>query len=97
MEAFLPVFKALGSDTRWQIIRLLKPGPLCVNALACRLKVSQPAVSQHLKLLEQAGLVLGEKMGLRVHYTLITERLRECIAIIEDLIPTEEGGECDAP
>jgi len=90
METFLCVFKALGNGTRWQIIGLLRPGPLCVNALACRLKVSQPAVSQHLKLLEQAGLVRGEKIGLQVHYCLIFDRLQECIAVIEGLMPAEK-------
>lgn len=89
MEAFLSVLKALGSGTRWQILELLGQGPLCVNALVRRLNVSQPAVSQHLKLLEQAGLVRGEKAGMQVHYALIAERLQECIDVVERLIPSQ--------
>jgi len=83
------VLKALANDTRWQILDLLKHHSLCVNALVCRLKVSQPAVSQHLKILEHAGLVRGEKMGLQVHYELIPGRLDECIAALRDLKPIE--------
>ena len=89
MEAYLSLFKALSNDIRWQILEFLRSGPFCVTALAHRLRVSQPAVSQHLKLLEQAGLVQGEKMGLQVHYALIPDRLRECITAIEGLIPAE--------
>ena len=89
METFTTAFKALSNDTRWQILGLLRQGPLCVNALVCRLKVSQSAVSQHLKLLEHAGLVRGEKMGLQVHYALVAGQLQECIEAIEDLMPTE--------
>lgn len=93
MEAFLSVFKALSNDTRYQIIQLLTEGSLCVNAIVCRLEVSQPAVSQHLKILEHVGLVQGEKTGLRVHYALVPERLQECAAVIGSLVPTKEGGE----
>jgi ArsR family transcriptional regulator len=92
MEAFLSVFKALSNDTRWRILELLKQGPLCVNAIVCHLEVSQPAVSQHLKTLEHAGLVQGEKIGLRVHYALVPERLQECAAVIGGLTPTQKGG-----
>jgi len=57
METSLSVFKVLSNETRWRILELLKQRPMCVNALVCHLKVSQPAVSQHLKILEHAGLV----------------------------------------
>lgn len=89
MKKHAIVLKALANDTRWQILELLKRHSLCVNALVCRLKVSQPAVSQHLKILEHAGLVRGNKMGLQVHYKLIPEQLEECIAALRDLKPIE--------
>ena len=83
------LLKALANDTRWQMLELLKHRPLCVNALVCHLKVSQPAVSQHLKILEHAGLVRGEKEGVQVHYELVSERLDECIAPLRDLMSTK--------
>ena len=45
-------------------------GPLCVNALAHKLGVTQSAVSQHLRVLRQAGLVRGTRRGNFMHYSL---------------------------
>ena len=87
MEPLPDVFKACSNPIRWNILQLLKQRPFCVNALTHHLRVSQPAVSQHLKILEHAGLVRGEKMGLQVHYTLIPERLEEGIAALRSVIP----------
>jgi DNA-binding transcriptional ArsR family regulator len=53
-----------------------KRGPLCVNALAHRLGVTQSAVSQHLRVLRQAGLVHGQRRGIFVHYTLDQDGLK---------------------
>jgi DNA-binding transcriptional ArsR family regulator len=50
-------------------------GPLCVNALTHKLGVTQSAVSQHLRVLRQAGLVRGERRGSFVHYSLDQEGL----------------------
>ena len=47
-----------------------KGGPLCVNALAKELGVTQSAISQHLRILRQAGLVRSERRGYFVHYTI---------------------------
>jgi DNA-binding transcriptional ArsR family regulator len=63
-------FKVLSVRTRVRIVKLLKGRALCVNALANRLNVSQGAVSQHLRVLRQAGLVSDEKRGYYVHYRL---------------------------
>jgi len=79
MEPLPDVFKACSNPIRWDILQLLKQRPFCVNALTYRLSVSQPAVSQHLKILEHAGLVRGKKAGLQVHYSIVPERLEACI------------------
>ncbi len=52
-----------------------KGGPLCVNALANNLGVTQSAVSQHLRVLRQVGIVRGERKGSFVHYTIDRNRL----------------------
>ena len=85
MERVVTIFKALSSDVRLEILSLLAEGPVCVNALVGRLNVSQPAVSQHLKVLENAGLVKGTKIGYRVHYSLVHGSLAECISFLEKL------------
>jgi DNA-binding transcriptional ArsR family regulator len=73
------VFKALSDPTRLRLVKLLSDhkGALCVNALARQLNVTQSAVSQHLRVLRQAGLVEGERRGSSVHYSLDKDRLEQ--------------------
>ena len=62
--------KVLSVGTRVRIIQLLNGRALCVNALAYRLNITQSAVSQHLRVLREADLVIDEKRGYYVHYRL---------------------------
>jgi DNA-binding transcriptional ArsR family regulator len=64
---------ALGDATRMAMFQKLSSGPLAVNELARTLPVSRPAVSQHLKVLKDAGLVLDIKAGTRRLYQLNPE------------------------
>ena len=59
---------ALGDWTRRQILEALKQGPLSVGELAANLPVSRPAVSQHLRVLKDAGLVVDRKDGTKRVY-----------------------------
>jgi DNA-binding transcriptional ArsR family regulator len=72
--------EALGDATRLAIFQRLAAGPLAVNELARKMPVSRPAVSQHLKVLKNAGLVMDSRKGTRRLYQLDPEgvaRLRE--------------------
>jgi DNA-binding transcriptional ArsR family regulator len=60
--------EALGDPTRRQVFELLRSGPRSVGQLADELPVSRPAVSQHLRVLEDAGLVVHTKAGTRHLY-----------------------------
>jgi DNA-binding transcriptional ArsR family regulator len=62
------VLDALGDPTRRQIFESLKTGPRSVGELAEGLPVSRPAVSQHLRILKEAGLVSDRKEGTRRLY-----------------------------
>ena len=62
------VLDALGDATRRRIFESLKPGPRSVGQLADGLPVSRPAVSQHLRVLREAGLVSVVKDGTRRLY-----------------------------
>ena len=62
------VLDALGDWTRRQIFDALRQGPSSVGELAARVPVSRPAVSQHLRVLKDAGLVLDRKEGTRRVY-----------------------------
>jgi DNA-binding transcriptional ArsR family regulator len=61
---------ALGDPTRRHVFELLRSGPLSVGKLAASVPVSRPAVSQHLRVLENAGLVTHRKNGTRHLYEL---------------------------
>jgi DNA-binding transcriptional ArsR family regulator len=61
---------ALGDPTRQAIVELLADGPRPVGEIAAELPVSRPAVSQHLKVLKDAGLVVDRPVGTRRLYQL---------------------------
>jgi DNA-binding transcriptional ArsR family regulator len=60
--------QALGDPTRREIFERLTEGPLAVGQLAQELPISRPAVSQHLKVLKDAGLVFDRPSGTRRVY-----------------------------
>jgi ArsR family transcriptional regulator len=64
------LFKALADRTRLRILGLLSEGDVCVCHIHESLALPQPTVSRHLAYLRRAGLVLGRKDGLWVHYRL---------------------------
>ncbi|MFP4028420.1 MAG: ArsR/SmtB family transcription factor [Candidatus Brocadiia bacterium] len=84
------IFKALSVDTRVQILQLLKEQVLCVGALATRLDVSSAAVSQHLRILRDAELVVPEKRGYYVHYRVNEQTLEKWRQVAEELLTPEE-------
>lgn len=79
------ISKVLGVDTRVKLIRLLGEKSLCVGALSRRLGITPGAVSQHLRVLRSAGLVVPEKKGYFVHYSLSEETLRKWKSEIDQL------------
>jgi len=90
IEEATQIFKALSDPTRLGLIQLLvqqeRGSALCVMALADRLEVSQPAVSQHLRVLRNVGLVRGERRGFRVHYFLDEDELAKWREIASDAL-----------
>ena len=77
------ICKVLSVDTRVRIIQLLKGRALCVGALSARLGVTAGAVSQHLRILRDAGLVTDEKCGYYVHYRLNSKTIAKWKNITE--------------
>ena len=78
IEELAEIFKALSAPTRLRLVLLLgeNEGALCVNALANRLHISQSAVSQHLRILRQTGLVRSVRRGSSKHYILNQDSLK---------------------
>ena len=77
MDANGSIWEALGDQTRRTIFERLRLGPQSVGELAEGLPVSRPAVSQHLRVLEQAGLVSHRPNGTRHVYRVEPEGLEE--------------------
>jgi len=69
VKTFTQVMKALADANRVKIVKLLQHRTMCVCELRGVLGLAQPTVSKHLKILEEAGLVVSRKDGLWVNYT----------------------------
>ena len=87
------VFRALAVERRLEIVRLLAKRTLCVGALSNLLGISAGAVSQHLRILKDAGLVEPERRGYFVHYSLAPDAAERCRAVMESLFRPEPEGE----
>ncbi|WP_294857077.1 helix-turn-helix transcriptional regulator [uncultured Oscillibacter sp.] len=83
------VLKAIADETRMKILSLLLRHNYCVRALARKLELSEGAISQHLKVLRDAGLLTGEKKGYFMHYDVNREVLHALAADIEELASVE--------
>jgi DNA-binding transcriptional ArsR family regulator len=70
MDEFIRVMKALSDPSRVKLLKMLQERVMCVCELRAALRLAQPTVSKHLKILEEAGLVRREKDGLWVNYTI---------------------------
>ncbi|PTL82166.1 helix-turn-helix transcriptional regulator [Vitiosangium sp. GDMCC 1.1324] len=71
------VFKAISDPNRRQLLALLAEGDRSVTELMAPFRISQPAISQHLKVLREAGLVSERRVGRHRHYRLNPAPLRE--------------------
>lgn len=80
MKEFVRVLKALSDPNRIKIVKMLQHKTMCVCEMQAALKISQPAVSKHLKLMEDAGLVDSQKEGLWVNYYLTDGRSSPYVA-----------------
>lgn len=69
------VFEALASAPRRKILALLAHGELSAGDIAARFEMTKPSISQHLSVLEAAGLVTGEKRGQFVFYRQVRDNL----------------------
>jgi len=80
------MFKVLAVETRVRIIDLLKSkGPLGAKNIAELVGVTPAAVSQHLKILKQSGLVRSERKGYWIPYSLDEEVLENCRQILNEV------------
>ena len=73
------IFKALNDTTRREILELLKDRDMTAGEIADQFNISKPSISHHLDLLKQAGLVIANKDGQFIHYSINTTVLDEIL------------------
>ncbi|MBS3995337.1 MAG: winged helix-turn-helix transcriptional regulator [Alkaliphilus sp.] len=88
------VFKALSDYKRLLIIEMLSCGKLCACDLYAGLNLTQPTISHHMKILQQAGLVKAKKNGKWVNYSLCKEAFNEVCSFIQFLSTDKEDCIC---
>jgi DNA-binding transcriptional ArsR family regulator len=91
-----PVFKALADPTRRSIFELLGVGPRPVVEIARAVPISRPAVSQHLKVLKDCGLVSVSAVGTRRIYRLNPDGLRDARDYFDQFWPIALAAYADA-
>ncbi|MDQ0298707.1 ArsR family transcriptional regulator [Salibacterium salarium] len=92
IEKAAPILKLLGDKTRLTMTALLMEGECCVCEFTEIFEMSQPSISQHLRKLRDAGVVLEERRGQWVFYSLNIEN--ELYSLVESLVeqlPSQKG------
>lgn len=83
MKKIAEFYKALGDETRLKIVEMLSEQEMCVCEIIDRLNMSQPAISHHLKILRQAGLVTDSREGKWIYYSLNS-------SVFQEVFPKED-------
>jgi DNA-binding transcriptional ArsR family regulator len=85
------IFEALSSVVRRKILAYLAHTELTAGEIAARFEISKPAVSQHLSVLEAAGLVESDKRGQYVYYRLVQENLVDTLNdFVQEVCPVSK-------
>jgi DNA-binding transcriptional ArsR family regulator len=92
MSAPNQAFRALADETRREILRLLRDGPLTSGEIAERFDSSWPTISRHLGLLRDAGLVVTERRGQEIRYELNTSVFQDLVQHLIDWTRPTRGG-----
>ena len=77
MEDLVKVFKALSDKTRLKILLIISKRTICQKGISRHLGISESAVSQHIKVLKESGIVTGIKQGYSVIYVINDDCFRE--------------------
>jgi ArsR family transcriptional regulator len=90
IQEMVTVLKALGDENRIRILKILRGGEKCACRLLEALNISQPTLSHHMKILCDAGLVVGRKEGKWMHYSICGDGIRRVSAMLKELLPVED-------
>ncbi|MDA0782494.1 MAG: metalloregulator ArsR/SmtB family transcription factor [Proteobacteria bacterium] len=82
------VFQALSSGVRRKILAYLSASSMTAGEIAERFDISKPSLSKHLSILENAGLISGEKKGQYIHYSLVKDNLVNTLhGFVQEICP----------
>lgn len=82
------IFAALASPVRRKVLAYLSAASLTAGEIADRFEISKPSLSKHLSVLENAGLIKGEKKGQYIHYSLVEENLANTLnGYVQEVCP----------
>lgn len=95
MEGIVQILKALSDETRLKILLILSRRSICAKGIARHLDISEAAVSQHIKVLKEAGIIVGEKIGYYVKYDLQKSTLIEISDFINDICNEHTTSSCN--
>ena len=79
-------FKAIGDERRRKILTILGKGSVTAGDIANKFKISQPTISNHLKILRESGLIKEKKVAQNRIYSLNQVRLKKVIASLNEII-----------
>jgi ArsR family transcriptional regulator, arsenate/arsenite/antimonite-responsive transcriptional repressor len=85
-------FKALSDPTRREILRLLARGDLTAGQIAERFAITKPSISHHLNALKQANLVIDERRGQNIVYSLNTTVVQDVLGWVMGVLEKDEKG-----
>lgn len=87
---FVETIHIMTEPTRFKILKLLIERHYCVRAIAKKLNISEPAVSQHMNILKKVGLISGTKIGYHMHYLVNRKLLEELLEQFSYFVKTAE-------
>jgi ArsR family transcriptional regulator, arsenate/arsenite/antimonite-responsive transcriptional repressor len=85
------VFRALGDPTRREILRLLRQGDLSAGELADRFPLARSTLSGHFNVLRHAGLIVSERHGTSIVYSLNLSAFEEAMSAVLELLGPRRG------
>ena len=88
MNGYTKIFKALGDETRLRIVKMLEVKQMCVCEITSIIGTSMPTVSNHLKILKEAGLVVQDRDEKYMNYSLIEKGdkfIDDLLILIKDI------------
>ncbi|KXZ39089.1 transcriptional regulator, ArsR family [Alkalithermobacter thermoalcaliphilus JW-YL-7 = DSM 7308] len=95
MEEKIEIFKALSDKNRLLILQMLSCGKMCACDIVQGLELTQPTVSHHMKILQQAGLVECQKKGKWIYYELNTKTIESICQFMKQITSYSDDCICN--